>query len=136
MHRDVNQNINSCQLYIQFLPNQLDTLPMHLEIPKVPFTGCAMDCIGPLPPTPKGNRHALMLICLLTLYLITVLLKRKMADEVSMVYIKVILPKTSCSKFILQDNGTEFKNDQLMSVFHTIGMNCIYSNPYYPHGNG
>ena len=53
----------------------------------------------------------------------------------SMAYIKEILPKTSCPKFILQDNGTEFKNEQLMSVFHSLGIICIYSNPYYPKGN-
>ena len=135
MCRDVHQHINSCQLCIKFLPNQLYTLPMHLEIPKVPFTGCAMDCIGLLPATSKGNRHALMFICLLTSYLIAVPLKRKTVDEVSMAYIKEILPKTSCSKFILQDNGTEFKNDQLMSVFDTLGIKHSYSNPYYPQGN-
>ena len=70
---------------------------MHLEILKVPFTGCAMDCIGPLPATLKGNRHMLTFICLLILYLIMVPLKSKMVDEVSMAYIKEILPKTSCS---------------------------------------
>ena len=59
-----------------------------------------------------------------------------MADEVSMAYSKEILPKTSCSRFILQDNGTEFKNDQLISVFDTLGIKCIYSNPYYLQGNG
>ena len=45
-----------------------------------------------------------------------------------MVYIKEILPKTSCSKFILLDNGTKFKNEQLMSVFNTLGIKHIYSN--------
>ena len=50
--------------------------------------------------------------------------------------LKEILPKTSCSRFILQDNGMEFKNDQLMSVFNTLGIKCIYSNPYYLQGNG
>ena len=109
MHRDVHQHISSCQLCIQFLPNQLYTQSMHLEVPKVPFAGCAMDCIGPLPATSKGNRQMLMFICLLTSYLITVPLRSKMADEVSMAYIREILPKTLCSKFILQDNGTEFK---------------------------
>ena len=102
---------------------------MHLEIPKVPFAGCAMDCIGPLPAMSKGNRHVLTFICLLTLYLITVPLKSKMADEVSMTYIKEIVPKTLCSKFILQDNGSEFKNDQLMSVFITLGIKCIIAIP-------
>ena len=136
MCRDIHQYISSCQLCIQFLPNWLYTQPMHIEIPKVPFAGCAMDCIGPLPATSKGNRRVLTFICLLTSYLITVPLKSKMADEVSMAYINEILSKTSLSEFILQDNGTEFKNDQLMSVFDTIGIKCIYSNPYYPQGNG
>ena len=123
MQRDIHQHINSCQLCIQFLPHWLYTLPMHLEIPKIPFAGCAMDCIGPLPATSKGNR------CTLTL-------KSKTVDEVSMAYIKEILPRTSCSKFILQDNGTKFKNDQLMSVLDTLSIKCIYSNPYYPQGIG
>ena len=55
-----------------------------------------------------------------------------MVDEVTMKFIKNILPKTSCSKFILQDNGTKFKNEQLMSVLDTLGIKHIYSNPYYP----
>ena len=102
---------------------------MHLEIPKVPSTGCAMYCIGPLPATSKGNRHVLTFICLLTSYIIMVPLKSRMADEVPMAYIKEILLKTSCSKFISQDNGSEFQNHQLMSVFDTLDIKCIYSNP-------
>ena len=66
---------------------------MYLEIPQVAFTSCAMDCIGPLPTSLKGHRQALMFICLLASYLITVPMKTKMADEVSMAYIKEILPK-------------------------------------------
>ena len=136
MCSDVHQHIWNCQLCIQFLPNQLYTQPMHLEILKVPFAGCAMDCIGPLPAVSKGSRHALTFMSLLTSYLITVPLKSKMADEVLMAYIKEVFPKTSSSKFILQDNCTKFKNEQLMSVFNTLGIKHIYSNPYYPQENG
>ena len=88
MHRDVHQHISSFQLCIQFPPNWLCTQPMHLEIPKVPFAGCTKDCIGHLPATSKGNRHMLTFICLFTSYLIMVPLQSKMADEVSMAYIK------------------------------------------------
>ena len=55
---------------------------MHLEIPQVPFAGCAMDCIGPLPATSKGHRHAHTFSCLLTSYPITVPLNTKTADEI------------------------------------------------------
>ena len=52
-----------------------------------------------------------------------------------MVYMKEILPKTSCPKLILQDNGNEFRNEQLMSMFNSLGIKHVYSNPYYPKGN-
>ena len=129
MCRDIHQHISYCQLCIQFLPNWWYMQLMHLEIPKVPFAGCAMDCIGPLPAISKGNRHTLTFICLLTLYLIVVLLKSKMADEVSMVYIKEIHPNTLCSKFIGQDNHTKFKNEQLIYMLDTLGIKFIYNNP-------
>ena len=52
-----------------------------------------------------------------------------------MAYIQEILPKISCSKFNLQDDGTEFKNEHLMSGFNTLCIKHIYSIPYYPKGN-
>ena len=71
-----------------------------------------MDCIGPLPTSLKGHRHAQTFICLLMSYPITVFLKKKSGDKVSMAYIKEIPLKTSCPKFILLDKGTEFNNEQ------------------------
>ena len=53
--QDVHQHIRTCRLCIQFLPNKIYMQPMHSEIPQVPFAGCAMDCIGPLPATLKGH---------------------------------------------------------------------------------
>ena len=52
-----------------------------------------------------------------------------------MASMKKILSKTSCPKFILQDNGTKFKNEQLMAVFDSLGIKHMYSNPYYPKDN-
>ena len=136
MWRDVHQHVNTCKSCIQFLPNRIYMQLMHLEILQLPFTGCAMDSIGQLPTTSKGNRFALTFICfLLASYLITVLLKTKTANEVWMAYVQEILLTTSCSKFILQDNGMEFKNEKIMSVFDTLGIKRIYSNPHYPRGN-
>ena len=38
---------------VQFLPNRVLTKPIHLDIPNMPFTGCAVDSIGMLPTTIK-----------------------------------------------------------------------------------
>ena len=66
---------------------------MNLKIPQVPFASCAMDSIGQLPTTSKGNRFTLTFICLLTSYSFAVPLKTKAADKVSKAYMKEILPK-------------------------------------------
>ena len=94
MHRDVHQHVNSCKLHVQFLPNRMYIQPMHLEIPEVPFAGCAMDCIGPLPATSKGNRHALNFYLFINFIPNYSTPEVKTADEVPVAYIKEILPKT------------------------------------------
>ena len=108
MRQSIYKHIRTCKLCVQFLPNKINTRPIHLKIPQVPFAGCAVDTIGLLPTTSKGNKYALTFMCLLTSYLIAVPLKSKTAEEVTMAYINHILPTTSCSTFILQDNSTEF----------------------------
>ena len=108
---------------------------MHLKVPQIPFAGCAVDTIGLLPTISKGNKDVLIFMCLLTSYLIAVTLKSKTAEEVTMTYIKQILPTTYCITYILQDNGTEFKNSQLIATYKSLGIKPICSNPYRLQGN-
>ena len=70
-------NITTCKLCAQFLPNKILTKPMHLDIPNVPFTGCAVESIGILPTTTKGHKFTLTFVCLLTSYVIVVPLKQR-----------------------------------------------------------
>ena len=66
-------------------------------MPNISFAVSAVDTIGMLPSMSKGHKFTLTFICLLTSYLITVPLKTKKAEEITMTYLKQILPKTSCS---------------------------------------
>ena len=135
MRQSIHQNIRTCKLCAQFLPDQINTRPMHLKFPQVPFAGCPVDTIRLLPTTSKGNKYALTFMCILSSYLIAVPLKSKTAEEVTMAYIKHILPTTSCSTFIVQDNSTKFENSQLVATFKLLGIKPIYSSPYRPQGN-
>ena len=74
---------------------------MHLDMPNIPFAGCAVDSIGILPTTTNSYKFTLTFICLLTSYVIVVPLNTKTAEEAMMAYLKEILPKTSCSLYIL-----------------------------------
>ena len=58
---DIQHYISMCKLCAQFLPSRVLTKPMHLDIPNVPFTGCAVECISLLLTTSKGHKFALNL---------------------------------------------------------------------------
>ena len=136
LHLDMQHYISTCKMCTQFLPNRALTKPMHLDKPYVPFAGCPVDSIGILPTTYKGYKFALTFVSLPISYVTAVSLKTKTAEEVMMAYLIEILPKNLCSLYILQDNGTEFKNDHLISTFESLGIKRIYSNYFYFKGKG
>ena len=62
-------------------------------------------------------------------------MKLKLADDVIHAYIETILPQIGPSRFILMDNGTEFKNDTMNSVLIRLNMEHKFTMVYFPRGN-
>ena len=134
LRNSVYNDIRTCKLCAQFLPNRIRTRPLHLDIPKIPFYTICLDTIGRLLTTLKGNCYALT--CMDLHLFITVLMKSKSTDKVTMAYLMRVLPTSSCNIYVLQENRTEFRNRQLMDTFECLWIKPIYLSPYYPCGNG
>ena len=84
---------------------------LHFDVATFPMQFISMDLIGEFhPPTTKGNRYALTVICMLTGYVFCIPLKTKTTKEVLQAYINNVYSKFGGSIKILTDNGTEFKN--------------------------
>ena len=62
-------------------------------------------------------------------------MKSKLADNVIHAYLETILPQIGPSRFILMDNGTEFKNDTMNSVLVRLNMEHKFTMVYFPRGN-
>ena len=62
-------------------------------------------------------------------------MKSKLTDDVIHAYVETILPQIGPSKFILTDNGTEFKNDTMNSVLIRLNMEHKFTTVYFPRGN-
>ena len=62
-------------------------------------------------------------------------MKSKSADDVIHAYIETILPQIGPSRFILTDNGTEFKNDTMKSILIRLNMEHKFTTVYFPRGN-
>ena len=63
----------------------------HLEVLKIPRKVVALDTIGHLPITSRGNRWALTAICLNMSYMFAVTMKEKSAENVVQAYLSGIL---------------------------------------------
>ena len=103
-----------------------------------PMQFISMDLIGEFhPPTTKGKRYALTVICMLTGYVFCIPLKTKTAEEVLQAYVDNVYLKFGASMKILSNNGTEFKNKIFEQVAKELGVVYkLYTPPYHPTSNG
>ena len=62
-------------------------------------------------------------------------MKSKLADDVIHAYVETILLQIGLSRFILTDNGTEFKNDTMSSVLIRLNTEYKFTTVYFPRGN-
>ena len=59
----------------------------------------------------------------------------KSADTIVSTIINQYLPVHMCPRYILSDNGTEFKNSLMDQVLKQLGIERIFSAPYHPQSN-
>ena len=111
---------------------------LHFDVTTFPMQFISMDLIGEFhPPTTKGKRYALTVICMCTGYVFCIPLKTKTAEEVLEAYINNVYSKFGGSIKILSDNGIEFKNKIFEQIAKELGVVYqLYTPPYHPASNG
>ena len=111
---------------------------LHFDVATFPMQFISMDLIGEFhPPTTKGKRYALTVICMFTGYVFCIPLKTKTAEDVLQAYVDNMYLKFGGSMKILSDNGTEFKNKIFEQVAKELGVVYkLYIPPYHPSSNG
>ena len=62
-------------------------------------------------------------------------LRNKTSKEV-LIYIKDFVYNVGSPKIFQFDNGSEFRNNEIQSFMHNMGIEVVYSAPYHPQTNG
>ena len=105
------------------------------EIPDRPFNKIMMDLVTDFTESIKENKHILTIIDLLMGWPEAIPIPNKSADTIIKAFIRHYLPRHLCPRFILSDNGTEFKNQIFDKVTKDLGIERIFSAPYHPQSN-
>ena len=83
----------------------------------------------------SGNKHILTIIDHLTGWLEAFPIPDKSADTIVSTFINHYLPVHMCPRYILLDNGMEFKNHLMDQVLQQLRIDCIFSAPYHLQSN-
>ena len=112
MRKDVEHYVKhcrECQLYKA--PQTAPARLMGLRKIEGPWTNVATDIFGPLP-TSRGtnNRYIIVFADLFTKYVELRTLRKANAKTVLKDFEVAVVYKWGCPKFLISDNGSEYKN--------------------------
>ena len=108
-----------------------------ISIPVVsePFKKVAIDIVGPLPKSTKGNRFILTLVDYATRYSDAVAIRNidteTIAEELVNIFSRVGLPDE-----ILTDQGSNFTSQLMKDVCECLSIRKLRTTPYHPMCNG
>ena len=105
------------------------------EIPDRPFDKIIIDLVTDCKMSISGNKHILTIIDHLTGWPEAFPIPDKSADTIVAMLINHYLPVHMCPRYILSDNGMEFKNNLMDQVLQQLRIDRIFSAPYHPQSN-
>ena len=106
------------------------------EIPDRPFNRIAIDLVTECETSNSGNKHILTIIDHLMGWPEAFLIPDKSADTIVSTINNQYLPVHMCPRYILTNNDTEFKNSLMDHVLKQLGIERIFSAPYYLQSKG
>ena len=106
------------------------------EIRDRPFDKIAINLVTDCGTSTSGNKHILTIIDHLTGWPEAFPIPDKSVDTIVATFINKYLPVHMCPRYILSDNGTEFKNSLMDQVLQQLGIDRIFCAPYHPQSNG
>ena len=136
IYRDIAKfcrSCESCQLAAGRKPARAPLIP--LPIITQPFSRMAMDIVGPLPRTRRGNRYVLVVCDYATRYPEAVALRsidaETIAEELVSIFSRVGIPQE-----ILTDQGANFTSHLLTELYKMLHIRPICTTPYHPQTDG
>ena len=136
MNKDIQKYIaNSALCHRERAKIQNYPLQM-MDIPNRPFNKIAIDLVTECETSTSGNKHILTITGHLTGWPEAFPVTDKSADTVVSTFINKYLPVHMCLRYILSDNGTEFKNNLMDQVLKQLAIEWIFSAPYHLQSNG
>ncbi len=96
----------------------------------------AMDIMGPLPVTARGNQYVLVMSDHFTKWVEAVPMANQCADTVARAFVDHVITRHGIPDRILTDQGRNFESDLMKKVMQLLGVKKVRTSPYHPQTDG
>lgn len=112
-------------------------VPMQLTTPVTrPFQKVAMDIVGKLPKTHKGNQYILTFQDHFSKYPEAFAIPDQKAETIAEIFVKEIICRHGTPEKLLTDQGSNFVGEILQEVCKLLHIDKIQTTAYHPQSNG
>jgi len=139
MLKDVESWIKHCPVCQRFKGKPLSPQPALRKnvLGSYPFEVLAIDVIGPLTQSLRGNKFILTMVDTLTRWPeVRAFAKDPTAQDVADALIECIVARHGAPSTILSDRGKQFISEVFKEVNNQLGIHQLFTTPYRPQTNG
>ena len=137
MSRDVKRYVTTCSVCSQ--NKKIDCYgrcPLTEYVAGAPMERVHIDFLGPLPKTPRGNEHILMMVDQFTKWVECVPLPSQTADVTARAAVDEFFSRFGCPLHIFSDQGRNFESRLFRSLCEVLEIHKTRTTPYRPSANG
>lgn len=111
-------------------------LPMGRVTASRPMELVAMDFLGPLPTTNRGNKHLLVVSDVFTKFVVAIPLHDQKATTVVDALSTHFFSVLGIPEKLLSDQGPSFRAKDTAALFHLLRVRKVWTSPYHPQTDG
>jgi transposase InsO family protein len=112
------------------------TYPLTIFPPERPLEFIAIDVLGPLPTTSRGNRFVLCICDRFTKMSVAVAMKDQTASTIALEFVDRWLSIFGAPLTLLSDNGSAFACKFFKVLTNILGIRHVFTSAYRPETNG
>ena len=137
MSKDVKQYVTNCLTCAKRKVASTGKAPLQpMPIATYVWQRMAMDIVGPVPVSTKGNKYILVMLEYTTRYAIAVALKNQTAQNIMRKLIKHVINAEGTPAEILTDQGKNFQADDMKELAKQLGIKQLRTTAYHPQTDG
>ena len=137
LQKDVRQYIAGCTVCSKRkCPTKTKRAPIQLVGAGLPMERVAMDILGELPTTEKGNKYILVISDYFTKWTEAIAMPNIEAKTVAEIFVKEVVTRLGVPTSLYSDQGAQFESKLFTEMCKLLHIKKTHTSPYHPQSDG